>query len=1841
MSNIFKKLTYILFSTTLLTANYANAQETDNYSCLEDSYSYNQCKFDLPEIKNGETKVISSETGLFEGRLLVLCNNGKRSIISESCEYAQGEEDSCKGIPSNSWTGSNNAMCSHTYVATSVPNGDDFKVSSTNGNGFVTYQCEDAKLKVTRMDCTNPDAERLVTAQATGVQCSPETYNAEVVFDYFNNEYVAVPPNDTFCVNEGYDYLQTFSLNTTNAQIQATQSATYNAVCCSTDTLNSPPQETIITPINSDCSNVQMIMAGDFNSITGEASNPPSDNKILNNACKPNGFDDLMNYSVNEYTNGNITYIDEFEVEAVCCGNTNIGENNTECKGQFISSGVNAEKEARALGIPFICDSSTGTTECYQNSCTAFVAPSELCADCDLGNYTFNLNSNTCTTNIPVIPSGHNTTEEFYNNTHSGYVEISCMNGGELVEDGRCFRNCLDRTVSWQNEAGTATCYQNLTDNKYRHYLTPTDNDRSNPHMEIGDKTGRLQSIAHTGVAEFHCDDGQWVENSEDLIEQICFADCSATLGSWGTGTSKDGRDKTNACSANLGNQRHYVRPNFSASNPMANPSYDSPTPVTSIDNTGAASFRCNDGNWEVSGAQTCNLDCQAQTVSWTVNGKTTSARVGASTHGDVLRDIVGEVVNTGQGNTNRSLSSVTDLRCDDGLYVPIGSPTVWEDCAAGSTTTDSANYNNVCDFAWGAMRHGDSQNIGATGNGTGQALARCVDGNVELDIVTECNKTCDTSTVTWPRSSGDSSNCPTGFSQNGNLCERTNTVLPSCSSGFNYNTSTNQCERVTGTTDTYRAVAACQGNYSDYEEDGFDCEKEYITDPSCPSGFVFRGNTCQAINPTNTGTTWTCPSTSVDPSTPNGARAGSWSYRATYGETTTTEIDPTCSSGTFNRTTGMCETPCAEQCGQGNYFKFSGNVFGNNQKQETRWTLNNGSRLYIKRINLDPNSNDPELDLLLSGARFVTSGIQYNNFVYYPKNMTITNGNYNGDWGSIQQGELCRQNDSTLSGSCGSSVRGTCPSGYDLQPNGRCRQVANRTNVCIRDIVVTPTCDSGYTWNGSQCQGTVASSSPTLSCESSPLSGSGIYHGIFTRNFVNSLPLVSDTCRFDQCCLYSEYNCSTSNNPIRGGGNPRTTICDWQATEAQATCPSGTTLSGDSCVTQSFKDGNCPTGFSLDGNVCKEVDVIDANQTCADGSTAPCTSNPTANATCDPIRLDTGATAIPSVQGSFCRFNHVVTNAATRTCPSGGSPTGNICYVSGTNTETEIPVCSNGGTLNTSTDRCVAIESVPAIINESVTCSASASSRLHNGTRSLTDNTTNGATGSANVVCDDGNWIVQSGAVCNKDCSSTISASSVSTGTLEWGTGDSLAADHPAFGLNCYHNPLSVSSYGHDADRNNVSTLESNKLVGQISYTCNDGFWEVTSDSCSRMACNSASGGSTVSWSDASTCNVSSPTGLKWGDQTTMNQPFGYSGDIDATVRCVNNGGFQVMNSNAECYKDCDGTEGSGFGINWSESVSGCSATYNNYITHDTDGIAIRDTTGSARGRTYIKCENGSVLIDGAEDEDCKKLVNSGRTVRWNNTNGSNGSTGNCVGTLPEDLISIGPTYGAEYCTTVTNTDGDYTGEATVCATSTGDVTVTNATCGSNSCPSRSFSWLSNYTRNCTGTIPETAAGEIGVAVDNTGSTRGTNEYRCNSDGTWNTTAIPFKDTCESSCTSTVTWDGGNCSDTVTGSLLSGASKSITNENSGYTGSGTATCKDGSWDVDENTTCEADAPPVSCSWSSSPMGCTNIGGQSTQSPTSRGLSCTTSNENEQHLQSGASCGNGNSQFTRWTCVCN
>jgi hypothetical protein len=1764
MPKILKTLTYLIFSTVALSYQ-AQAQEED-FSCLEDTYSYNQCKFDLPQIENGDSKVVSSDTGLFEGRLLVLCNNGKKSIISESCNYAQGAVDSCKGIPSNSWTGEKGDMCSHSYISTSVPNGDDFKVNSINNNGFVTYECNDTKLKVKKMDCENPDRNQILTTQSTSIQCNVNIYTSQLVYDFLKSEYVAVPPNDSYCVNEGKEFLQSFALITQN---EVSETATYSAVCCSNDTLDSPPQETIITKINSDCSNIQTIMTGEFNEITGEYSNNPSNNNILNNVCRPNGFTEVKNSSVGSLVIDSITYADEFEVEAVCCGNVIIGEENTDCKGQFIGSGATAELDAKALGIPYICDSSTGSMECYTNSCTPFVQPAELCADCDLGNYIFNLNSNTCTTNMPVIYSGHDTIEDFYNDTHSGYIEVSCMNGGELIEDGRCFRNCLSTTVSWQNESGSATCYDTLADTKYRHYLTPTDNDRNNPNMEIGDKTGRVISIVHTGIAEFHCDDGQWTENSEDLEQPLCFANCTAETGRWGTGYSKDGRDKTNACSSNLGATRHYVRPNYTATDPMSNPSYDTNTSVSTSgalgSHVGAAEFRCNDGLFEISGAQTCNLDCQAQNVSWTRNGTTASANVGASKHGSYLYNVIATGVNAGQGNTDRNWSSVTDLVCDDGRYVSISTDPrgPWKDCPSGSTIVNSPNYSNSCSFSWGGSSHGDTGSLSAGGNGSGGANYICRDGNIELSNMV-CNRNCSTNIVEWPRTSGISSNCPSGFTQSGSQCNKITNVAPICPSGFSYVTSSNQCERSNGIVDTYPALPACQGSYSDYSEDGYTCEKEYTTAPSCPFGWIFNGTDCENPSSSSTTATWTCPSTSVAPSNPSGANAGSWNYQSLYTEITTTEINGNCPSGyTFDSNTGMCTSPCPETCDVGLYDQSEFSEYGTWETEQENWSVYGLGDLYTRESDSRDSSGGSEY--MRPGARFVSGGIQYGGYFYYPGVLEYSGSNY----GSAEYGELCRQDDSVLSGNCGSTVTPTCPSGYLLQSNGRCREEATRTNVCTRDITITPSCDDGYSWNGSQCEGTANSSIPNYTCNQD----SGVnYQGIYDADQLRSLTGQNLDCGgAGECCLYGDNNCNVDTS---GGFNPELKVCFWVALPPNATCPSGTTLVGNSCQAQSLKTGNCPIGFVLSGNMCREVDVIDANETCPDGSTAPCEFKPSADAICNPVSLDTGSSAIPTLQSSYCKYTHTVPNAATATCPSGGSSTGSICYVNGTDVETEIPVCSNGGTLNNSTDRCEATETVPAQSGEPVTCSTTASSRTHSGTRGLTDSSTNGATGNASVRCNDGNWIVSS-ASCYKDCSSTISAGSVTPGSLEWSTGDSLSSSHPAFGLNCSHSPVSVSSYGHNADRNNITTLQPEKLVGQINYTCDDGFWDVAASSCTRQSCTNTTAGSTVSWTKSSTCNVSTPSGLRWGDETTLNQPYGYSGSVDATVLCVDNGVINLQNSSTvQCFRDCNGSIGTGYGFNWSESSNSCYAAYSSYISHGNGNIRILDTTGSARGDNYIKCNNGSVSFDNSGSPDCHKLTPSGTFVQWNASNGTNGSTGSCVGTLPSNIMLSGGTIdGTSDCVNVSSTTFNYSGTATFCATTSG-VIKTSGSCVLSVCSGKSVSW-SQGGRSCSSSVSTEIEG-VTLNVSNTAALKtGSASFKCET-GNWN---IQSGAICNTDCPSgNTSWGSGNCTATNPSNKTHGSSSSVTNNSSGYSGSATLTCNNNIWQVSDET-CIQDAP--------------------------------------------------------------
>ncbi len=1616
-----------------LTVSSISIKANENYSCIEDDYVHKECKFEMPNLSHGETKLINTKSGIFEGNLLVLCNNGKRTIVSESCNYVQGEADACKGIPENNWTGMNDSMCQHKQVNVAVGNGEDYKVKASTGSGFINYSCEDSELKVKSTLCERAD-KPLYTTKSVGLNCQSLSFISPADLDHNTDNMVGVAPTDNFCINQGLDYLDSYALLSDQLELNTTKIGRYDAICCQNDTLASPSQEMVVSPINSDCADVTGIIQGSYNDITGVYDNKPSHEQILNNFCKPNGYNLLNNYSSSNVVAGSYTYTDEFNVSAYCCGNNAIADNNTECKGAFISSGNGAETEAKALGVPYICDSSGGLTECYMNSCTPFVKDAELCAECDLGDYTFNANFNTCTTNFPVILTGHDNTQTFYNDTHSGYADVSCNNGQEAVEDARCFRNCLDKRVTWENEKGTAVCYQDLSDSKYRHYLQPTDNDRTNPNMEIGDKTGRLDSITHTGIAEFHCDDGTWEQNSEDLAQQYCYADCSSGVVSWGTGYSKDGRDKTNACRSNVSQKRHYLQPDINTGfgiDPMANASTDPSTNVSTGSalglHVGSTSFRCNDGSWEldpVVGTPTCNLDCEAQRVTWTVAGVSTYADVGATKHGQSLNNVHGQTVNTGQNSTNRSLSSIADFTCNDGRYIQKSTSTAWKDCPASSMVVDSPNYANSCTISWGMKRHGDSGSLSVGGNGTGSATFSCVNGEMNVkDIV--CNRSCPSDTLDWARSTGASAGCPSGFVNNSGTCEKTNIVNPTCPSGFSYVNSTDQCEKSTSVTDTYDAVPECKGDYSDYDEDGYNCTKEYSVLPTCPPNYIFDGTECVStgVSTASTGTeTWACD-------------AG-YTFHATY-----TNSESTGTNCTETNVIGTATESCASY----------------------QTLITSSSDCQSGGINAAKCCLQVEVEDLWCRKESRYRNDCKNIFeIYTPTKKTCSSGTVSGSQCVEEKFVACPTNDTDY------------------------------TNVCVKETFVEPSCSSGYSFNTSSglCESTsLVDANVSCSRGDGELKTCNQIYGITKRSY-----LVDSCLDFGvngQACFGSEYNCKDYDDSQRR-------ICDWFVLPPDASCPSGGSLnrSTGKCTVTNKKAGSCASGQELVGSSCQSIEILDATNTCADGTAPPCDPVPQAS-TCDNINLDDGTVVTPKLDNGLCKYFHEKVNEAEETCPTGGTSTSRVCYVNDTATEVETPDCSNGGTINASTNKCVATVTVPAESSDPVYCEDSVSGGSHGTNRSLSDTITNLATGSGSTRCVDGNWVIATSSTCYKDCNTSITSSTNSNGTMSWETGESLASDHPAYGMKCSTGTISMSGdYGHGATTTKNTTDSGVILQGEITYTCNDGFWDSSGESCKRVACAATS----KTFTGASSCDVSVGS-MAWGDTKTINQPVGFSGDTDAIYLCGDSGATGLDNS-PDCNADCNVSSATLTGSWTDNTVNSCAKTYTNYITHN-KSISIEDSSGSDRGSATVSCNNGTLTTTNIE---CLEYIAKGTSVSW--------SSGNCSGTTA-GTISDGGSVGGSDCTTSTDNSGSgsgtYRGTTDICATTTG-WSASSSICNEG-CDSTSKSWS-----NCSGSTGIGYHGYTATLSDGaSGAWEGSATATCNN-GSWSVSGGSCSSTCDTS---------------------------------------------------------------------------------------------------------------------------
>lgn len=255
-------------------------------------------------------------------------------------------------------------------------------------------------------------------------------------------------------------------------------------------------------------------------------------------------------------------------------------------------------------------------------------------------------------------------------------------------------------------------------------------------------------------------------------------------------------------------------------------------------------------------------------------------------------------------------------------------------------------------------------------------------------------------------------------------------------------------------------------------------------------------------------------------------------------------------------------------------------------------------------------------------------------------------------------------------------------------------------------------------------------------------------------------------------------------------------------------------------------------------------------------------------------------------------------------------------------------------------------------------------------------------------------------------------------------------------------------------------------------------------------------------------------------------------------------------------------------------------------------------------------------------------------------------GSTGCLAGTVTWGGCSAAVAALANGGTqAVSYNSGGTTGSGTALCTN-GSLSVTSSTCSAApKCASQGVSWGSG----CTGTAAAMANTSDTTSVSNTaGGYTGTATFTCQSSGT--STYTSGSCTAYSNCSSSYSW-GAGCSGTPGVAISHGASGAITNSAGGYTGSVTVTCNNGSYTSPTGATCTALAgcSAQTVNWStncSGPSGALSHGGSASVSNTASGYSgsVTVSCNNGSLSQSGATCtaasGPCSSQLVSWGSGC-
>jgi hypothetical protein len=236
------------------------------------------------------------------------------------------------------------------------------------------------------------------------------------------------------------------------------------------------------------------------------------------------------------------------------------------------------------------------------------------------------------------------------------------------------------------------------------------------------------------------------------------------------------------------------------------------------------------------------------------------------------------------------------------------------------------------------------------------------------------------------------------------------------------------------------------------------------------------------------------------------------------------------------------------------------------------------------------------------------------------------------------------------------------------------------------------------------------------------------------------------------------------------------------------------------------------------------------------------------------------------------------------------------------------------------------------------------------------------GTAGQSNAAasCNDGNWELNANS-CFKDCSPTISGVNPSSDPLTWNGG----------GRTCMVASKNVGDFRHNASHTFQDETTFNN--GSVTYTCNDGKWDITAASCGQKTCAPTTG----TWSQHGSCADGLGTGSVTDGSTATSTITDFAvesggGTGEATFRCVEpsnpftTNGTWVLDSVATCWNTCSGT-----GKSWSNCSQSIGLGGAEPISGSGDSTTIYDTnyggtSGGYEGQRSFTCNATTGNWDG-----------------------------------------------------------------------------------------------------------------------------------------------------------------------------------------------------------------------------------------------------------------------------------